>query len=80
MIWILREKTISSIKYYPSEYFGELKWLFRTYPIKEIISVFVERPVKIYTFSSYNFCKNILLGLEDIKLKEEKYVKTPKIF
>ena len=40
----------------------------------------MERPAKIYTFSSYNFCKNILLGLEDIKLKEEKYVKTPKIF
>lgn len=54
----------------------ELKWLFKTYPRAVIRKVFIEKPSKVYTFSSFNFCKNILLGLEDKKLPPNRYVKT----
>ncbi|MCL5675781.1 MAG: hypothetical protein M1120_01500 [Patescibacteria group bacterium] len=54
----------------------ELQWLLRTYPLSVIKQVFIEKPAKIYSFSSFNFCKNILLGLENKKLPANRYVKT----
>jgi hypothetical protein len=55
---------------------AELKWLFKTYPTSVIKKVFIEKPAKIYRPSSFNFCKNILLGLENKNLSADKYVKT----
>lgn len=54
----------------------ELRWLFRTYPLSIIKKTFLEKPAKIYTFSSFNFCKNILLRLGKIDLPPNRYVKT----
>ena len=54
----------------------ELSWLFKTYTKKIARKVFVNEPAKIYSPSSFNFCKNILLGLENRDLPPERYVKT----
>ena len=54
----------------------ELSWLFKTYTKEIARKTFVNEPAKIYSLSSFNFCKNILLGLEDRGLPMEKYVKT----
>lgn len=55
---------------------SELRWLFKAYPLPVIKKVFVEKPAKIYNPSSFSFCKNILLGLENKDLSPNKYVKT----
>lgn len=54
----------------------ELKWLFKNYPLATIKKVFIDESAKIYSFSSFNFCKNILLGLEKQNLPLNKYVRT----
>lgn len=54
----------------------ELKWLFKNYSLTTLKKVFIDEPAKIYSFSSFNFCKNILLGLNNIDLPANKYVKT----
>ena len=54
----------------------ELRWLFKTYPLPVIKRVFIRKPAKIYTPSAFNFCKKILLGLENKDLPPNKYVKT----
>ena len=54
----------------------ELKWLFKTYPKTIIKRIFLQQPDKVYTFSRFNFCKNILLKLENINLPLNRYVKT----
>lgn len=54
----------------------ELKWLWQTYSSATIRKIFKERPAKVYTLSRFNFCKNILLGLENKDLLPHKYVKT----
>ena len=54
----------------------ELSWLFKTYTREMTRKIFVNEPAKIYSPSSFNFCKNILLGLEDRDLPPERYVKT----
>lgn len=51
----------------------ELKWLFKTYPLTTLKNVFVKRPTKVYTKSSFNFAKEILLGLGDLKLDPFRY-------
>lgn len=56
--------------------FDELKWLFKTYSLSTIEQVFTRKPAKIYTPSAFNFCKNILLGLENKNLPPNKYVRT----
>ena len=54
----------------------ELSWLFKVYAKEMIRRIFVDEPAKIYSSSSFSFCKNILLGLEDRDLPLERYVKT----
>lgn len=54
----------------------ELKWLFSTYPRQTLKEIFVKKPSKIYTPSSFNFVKNILLGLKNKKLSPKYYVKS----
>lgn len=54
----------------------EIKWLFKTYPLSTIKKIFLEQPDKVYSFSRFNFCKNILLKLENINLPLNRYVKT----
>jgi hypothetical protein len=55
--------------------FNELKWLFKTYSTKILKNIFIEQPLKIYSPSGFNFVKEILLGLEDIKLNLHGYDK-----
>ncbi len=54
----------------------DLKWLFQTYPQSEIAEIFIKKPSKSYRPSAFNFCKNILLGLENIHISPDKYVNT----
>lgn len=57
----------------------ELKWLFKTYPQKVIKKIFLKRPIKTYRAPTFNFIKEILLGIREA-LPEEKYViNTPRI-
>lgn len=58
--------------------FGSLKeifWLFKKFSKKEINDIFIKYPQKIYTSSSFNFAKNILLSLKN-NLNEKEYLKT----
>lgn len=52
----------------------DLKWLFKTYPKKTIKEVFSKSPLPIYTPSSYNFTKNLLLKVKQ-NLNEIQYLK-----
>lgn len=54
--------------------FKDIGWLFKKYSLKEIREVFTHYPQQIYTKDSFNFVKNFLLSLEDLKLDEEKYI------
>lgn len=57
--------------------FGELediRWLFKTFTQDEIFKVFLESPQKVYTKSSFNFAKNIILKLK-VGIDEKKYLK-----
>jgi hypothetical protein len=57
----------------------ELRWLFKTYPREVIKEVFLKQPIKTYRAPTFNFVKEILLGIEEF-LPEEKYVvNTPRI-
>lgn len=52
----------------------QIKWLFRSYSPYTIKQVFIKKPMKIYSPSSLNFAKNLLLKLKQRKLDEKKYL------
>lgn len=54
--------------------FEEIRWLFTAYHKDEIIETFVHRPMKMYPKNAFHFIKNFVLGLENAKLLEERYV------
>lgn len=57
--------------------YGNLKqihWLFKVYSEEEIRKVFEFSPMKIYNFPTFNFIKNIVLGLKEKPLPSQKYV------
>lgn len=54
----------------------ELKWLFKTYSRRILREIFVKKPAKVYTPSSFNFVKNILLDIKNKKLSPKYYVKS----
>lgn len=54
----------------------ELKWLFKTYSRRILREIFVKKPNKVYTASSFNFVKNILLEIKNKKLSPKYYVKS----
>ena len=59
--------------------YGDLKeiaWLLKVYSKEEVKRVFEEAPMKIYDFQSFNFVKNIILGLKRQHLPFKKYVTT----
>jgi hypothetical protein len=56
--------------------FEELRWLLSVYPKKTIRNVFINNPLKVYTRSGFNFIKNFVLGLKDLKLSPRNYVNT----
>lgn len=51
-----------------------LEWLFSVYPKAEIIRIFLEKPIKIYYRSAWNFAKSILLK-DKIKLDKYRYLR-----
>lgn len=53
---------------------GELRWLFHTYGIKELVRVFVHEPTRLYPEKVFYFIKNFVLPLRKKKLYEENYV------
>lgn len=58
----------------------EWRWLFKTYSLKNINTLFVKEPSKIYFAERFFFVKDVLLGLKDINLVKEYYVvNTPRI-
>lgn len=52
----------------------QIGWLEKVYTRNEIRKVFVNKPKKQYTNSSFNFVKNYLLGINQ-KLSKNSYVK-----
>lgn len=55
---------------------SQVKWLFKTFPKKEIIKIFTNLPRKNYSAAGFNFVKNYLLTLSHKKIKTDAYVKT----
>lgn len=53
----------------------DVKELFSIYSIDELRSTFLEKPMKIYTPTSFNFIKKFVLHLNNIPVNERKYLK-----
>jgi len=49
------------------------KWLFKTYPLKTIISTFIHNPAKIYQPQRFSLAK-VMLGLKNHQFTKEYYV------
>lgn len=57
----------------------DIKWLLKTYPKNTLRAVFTSSPYKDYPPAMFNFAKNYLLGLENVKLDPSRYVRnTPR--
>lgn len=52
----------------------EIRWLLRTYSLREVVNVFVHKPAKLYPKKVYHFIKNYLLPLRSVRLDPEDYV------
>jgi len=50
-----------------------LKWLFKNYPRRIVVNTFVEKPIKVYSPSAFNFVKTILLSKEK-DIRQDRYV------
>lgn len=58
----------------------DIFWLFKIYSKKNLQNTFINIPYKDYEASRFNFVKNLILDLKNIKLNEQLYVKnTPRI-
>lgn len=53
---------------------SQIKWLFKTYPLKTIKKIFTSKPVKTYRPEAFNYAKNALLKLNNHHLDEKNYV------
>lgn len=51
-----------------------IKWLFKTYDKATIKNSFLKKPAKIYRPQTFNWVKNVLLGLEKKRLNIGQYV------
>jgi hypothetical protein len=56
--------------------FSDIRYLFHTYSLKVIQSVFISSPKKIYTKPIFALLKKFILDLEKEELDEKKYVRT----
>lgn len=52
----------------------EIRWLFQTYTKKVIQDIFVNQPAKMYPKEYYQFIKNNILSLTNLKLDEHQYI------
>jgi len=55
----------------------DIKNLSQLYPFEELKKTFLKQPLAIYSPASFNFVKNILLGIKSSAVKEANYVKAP---
>jgi hypothetical protein len=58
--------------------YGTLKnliWLFKTYKISEIKSIFIEYPEKDYTERTFNFVQKVVLNIPQKTIDKRYYVK-----
>ncbi len=53
--------------------FEDIRWLFKVYTKKDIVSVFVKHPSKTYPKVVYYFVKNFILDLKKLSLNENSY-------
>lgn len=53
-----------------------LRWLFHAYPKAEVIKVFLESPLPIYTKPAFKFIKEFILGIRDVSPDPRRYVKS----
>lgn len=52
----------------------QIRWLFKVYSKREIKRVFEVFPMKVYNFPTFNFIKNIVLGLKEKPFSPKDYV------
>ncbi|MBZ1345507.1 MAG: hypothetical protein KY055_02690 [Candidatus Nealsonbacteria bacterium] len=52
----------------------QIRWLFEVYSKREIKRVFEASPMKVYNFPTFNFIKNIVLGLKEKPFSSKDYV------
>lgn len=53
----------------------EILWLFKTYPKTALVKVFTTIPYKDYFAPRFSFIKNYFLGLKNLTMNENRYVK-----
>ena len=73
---ITRDKTMIIHKILAYGTMDDVHWLVDEYGKKELRDSFLTSPMNVYTRSALNFAKNMILGLDNIKIDESKYVKT----
>ena len=71
-----RDKTMIIHKVLAYGTMDDIYWLIDEYDKKELRDGFLSSPMNLYTRSALNFAKNIISGLDNIKIDESKYVKT----
>ncbi len=71
-----RDKTMIIHKVLAYGTMDDIYWLIDEYDKKELRDGFLGSPMNLYTRSALNFAKNIILGLDNIKVDESGYVKT----
>jgi uncharacterized protein (DUF2225 family) len=54
---------------------SQINWLFKIYGKEEVKKQFLKVPQNVYNPSSLFFVKNIILGLKNVSINKEKYVK-----
>lgn len=54
----------------------QICWLLDVYPKSEVKKTFLNKPQKVYTKPAFNYIKNFILGLDSIRLQDDKYVST----
>jgi len=54
--------------------FAQIRWLFAAYTKRQIVKVFLNRPIRMYPRAVFLFVKNFILKLSNISVPEERYV------
>jgi len=75
-VGVQKDKTMIIHKVLAYGTMNDIHWLVDEYGKKEVKDSFLDNPMNLYTKSALNFAKNIILGLDNIKVDESKYVKT----
>lgn len=55
---------------------ADIKWLFKAYGERTVKEEFRKHPKAVYSRPALNFAKNLILGLEDERVDEKRYIQS----